>query len=152
VLAEDDDSGEDFNSQISDFILPKDGVYTIIPSALDSTSGAYTISLFLAEPITRRLEIGDTVLGKIEENIEWTFEGQAGQVVTIEMQEDGSGIDTFLTLLGPDGQVLVEDDDGGDGRNSRISGFILTEDGIYKIIPKALDGSFGAYRISIIDE
>ena len=28
--------------------------------------------------------------------------------MTIDLQEDGSDIDTFLTLVGPDGQLLAE--------------------------------------------
>ena len=147
ILAEDDDSGDDFNSKIDRFILPETGSYAIIPRSLDTDTGAYRLSLKKA--VTQPLKLGETRSGRIGADIVWIFEGQAGKIVTISMNEAGSGFDAFLTLVGPNGQILAEDDDSGDDFNSKIDRFILSETGSYTIIPRSLDTSSGDYNLSL---
>lgn len=48
----------------------------------------------------------------------FSFPGQAGQTVTIDLSSNA--FDTALLLLNPVTDELVEDDDSGPGRNSRI--------------------------------
>jgi len=80
---------------------------------------------------------GNMVEGEITESstsIPYTFEGNAGDVVTISMTADeDSSLDTYLELLGPDGMLVSENDDGGEGLNSLIVGQPLPEDGVYTI-------------------
>jgi hypothetical protein len=53
----------------------------------------------------------------------YTFNAAAGQRVAILASAASAGNpDTFLTLLGPNGVVLLNDDDSGGGQNSRIPG------------------------------
>ena len=52
----------------------------------------------------------------------YTFSASAGQRVTISTNAPVGNPDTFLTLLGPNGVVLLTDDDSGGGTNSRIPG------------------------------
>jgi Metallo-peptidase family M12/Calx-beta domain/Reprolysin family propeptide/Bacterial pre-peptidase C-terminal domain len=53
----------------------------------------------------------------------YTFNAAAGQRVAIQASAASAGNpDTFLTLLGPNGVVLLNDDDSGGGQNSRIPG------------------------------
>jgi len=97
------------------------------------------------EPVTGTIEVGGRSL--------WIFKGMAGQVVTITMTGDDYGVDPYLTLLGPDGTVLVEDDDGGDGKNSMIRGFSLPETGVYAIIARGYSlNSAGVYRLTLVDD
>ena len=49
----------------------------------------------------------------------YSFTASAGQQVSITTS---GGFDTFLNLLGPNGVVLLADDDSGGGTNSRIPG------------------------------
>lgn len=83
----------------------------------------------------------------------YSFSGTAGQRVAVSMTAQ---FDTYLFLNRPDGTVLAEDDDGGEGFNSRIpanSGFItLPTTGTYTIWANALDpdDAFGAYSLSLI--
>jgi hypothetical protein len=54
----------------------------------------------------------------------YTFTGAAGQLVALSL--NSTAFDPYLYLIGPDGAVLAEDDDGGDALNARIpagSGF-----------------------------
>jgi serine/threonine-protein kinase len=72
----------------------------------------------------------DTVL----EAHDWTFEGQAGQVVTLRCTAaPGAETDPRINLLAPDGSWLSADDDGGEGLSSLIANFELPMDGIYTV-------------------
>ena len=80
----------------------------------------------------------DTVLA-------WRFEGAQGDVVTLALEAvDNPNLDTLLTLRGPDGSVLVEDDDSGTGLFSRIADYTLPADGMYVVEVSSLarSGSF----------
>lgn len=65
----------------------------------------------------------------------YTFEGQAGQTVTITMESDV--FDSYLVLLGADGNPVAEDDDSAGDLNAQIR-YRLTEDGTYTIIATSL--------------
>ena len=76
----------------------------------------------------------------------YTFEGRAGQEVTIEM--NSREVDSYLILLDPTGQELAQDDDGGENRNSIIQ-VTLPENGIYTILANsAQEQDFGNYILS----
>ncbi len=67
-----------------------------------------------------------------------TFQGSAGDVVTIDMKS-GRG-DTFLQLVDPAGEVVTQDDDGGQNVNSRITEYQLQSSGEYTIIASSFGG------------
>jgi hypothetical protein len=64
----------------------------------------------------------------------YTFSGVAGQTVSLELT---ASFDTYMYLIGPGGNVVAQDDDGGSGLNSRIpatSGeFMLPTTGTYTV-------------------
>ena len=69
----------------------------------------------------------------------WLFTGHADDVVLIDMRAgDANMLDAYLTLLGPDGNTLMSDDDGGEGLNARIGPFQLADDGEYTLELKNL--------------
>jgi tetratricopeptide (TPR) repeat protein len=73
-------------------------------------------------------------LDTIFEAHDWTFEGQAGQVITLRCTAaPGAETDPRINLLAPDGSWLIADDDGGEGLSSRISDFELPVDGTYTV-------------------
>jgi hypothetical protein len=73
-------------------------------------------------------------LDTISEAHDWTFEGNAGQSVTIRCNAaEGSDTDPRIHLYGPDGTVIADDDDSGEDTNALILNFPLTEDGTYTI-------------------
>ena len=67
----------------------------------------------------------------------YTFNGVVGQRVSIALTS--GAFDTFVYLIGPDGNVLQSNDDGGDGSNSRIP----SESGLL-VLPAA-----GTYTIEV---
>jgi hypothetical protein len=79
-------------------------------------------TLSIGDAVTDALAAGDTDL--------WTFNGEAGQIVTISMSSDP--VDTYLELFGPDGEGLTYNDDF-EGFNSQITSFELPASGEYTI-------------------
>jgi len=103
------------------------------------------------------LEYGDQISGEITADAPeelYTFEGSAGDLITIRMEATAQGLDSFLALTGPDGgEPLITDDDTAGNLNSLIGPFRLPADGTYTIIATRfmrLEGtSVGPYTLSL---
>ncbi len=94
------------------------------------------------------LSVGGSAQGTLNSLYEahnWTFEGQAGQMVTIRVNGQGE-TDPRAKLLDPNGNVLAEDDDGGGGWNSLIT-YTLPSNGTYTVRVDIF--TEGTYTISI---
>jgi hypothetical protein len=85
----------------------------------------------------------------------WSFQGNANDVVTIDMAATTGSLDTFLILIGPDGiPVASNDDANADTRNSQILNKQLTATGNYVVLATrfglAIGGTEGEYTLSVI--
>lgn len=160
-LTTDDDSAGNLNSRIENFILPETGTYTINVSSFDtSASGDFTLALSgngggggepTPVPGGSDLSIGDTVSGELsagQPTAEYTFEGEAGQLVSITVTSDD--FDTYLTLEDSTGYSLVTDDDSAGNLDSRIGTFSLPSNGTYTIIVESYDGLYGGFELSLV--
>lgn len=83
----------------------------------------------------------------------YAFSGLAGQQIAIEL--NSTSFDPYLYLIGPNGAVLAQDDDGGSGINSRIPAdtgfFTLPSNGTYQIEAAAFGAAeTGAYTLSLL--
>jgi hypothetical protein len=94
------------------------------------------------------LEEGDSVLasdGSLYD--EYTFEGEAGQRVTISLSS--TDFDTYLALLGPDGEVIAQNDDIVPGNlNSELT-VTLPTTGTYIVIANSFDNT-GRGRYTVV--
>jgi hypothetical protein len=84
-------------------------------------------------------------LNSLSEAHNWTFEGQAGQSVTIRANGQGD-TDPRAKLIDPNGNVIAEDDDGGGGWNSLITA-TLPETGTYTVRIDVF--TEGTYSVSV---
>jgi hypothetical protein len=89
-----------------------------------------------ASPVPRLVSLPVTINGRIfprEDVDDWSIEAKAGQVITCEVNAArlGSGLDSRLEVLGPDGQVLAENSDAF-GLDSFVR-FTAPRDGKYTI-------------------
>lgn len=140
VVAQDDDGGQ--GGEWVSLNLPTAGVYTIeITSVFSQDTGNYTLR-FNSECMTVPVSTGQFVNGSLtvddcmslnrrERFVDrYTFSGSSGQRVDVLIT--AANFDTDLILLGPIGNVVVEDDDGGQGGEwiSRT----LTQDGTHTIL------------------
>ncbi|HVG29517.1 MAG TPA: pre-peptidase C-terminal domain-containing protein [Pyrinomonadaceae bacterium] len=166
---QDDDGGGGTDSLIS-VTLPSTGTYTILATSFVSgATGSYSLSLNDVTPCTPTTtpitpvsggtatatgalstsdchDLGDNSYYDV-----YTFSGTAGQQVAVAMS---SSFDNFLFLIGPDGDELARDDDGGGGTNARIpagTGFArLPQTGTYRIVANsALPNVTGSYTVSL---
>ena len=107
-----------------------------------------------ASPPTQQdihLDYDSVVQGQISETVSeetWRFDGQAGDLILIDMRAASSSLDTSLTLIGPAGGQLISDDDSGPGFNARIGPFELPLQGEYTILAGHYSGQ-GAYTLEL---
>ncbi len=99
---------------------------------------------------------GQVVTGEITQDapeVRYTFTGAAGDVIVIRMNATQSGLDSYLELLGPDGQSLQTNDDSGGNLNSLIGPFRLPASGTYTVIAtrfmRQQGSSTGPFELSI---
>lgn len=171
TLASDDDGGGGTNSRIptgsGSLTLPTTGIYTIYASSFSpDTTGSYSLTLTGQTPggscPSTSISIGQTINGALSNSDcqlsdnslfdSYSFSGTAGQTISISLTS--SVFDTYLHLLQPDGTLLADDDDGGDGLNSRIppeSGTLtLPVTGTYKILANSFSPNVtGAYSLTL---
>jgi hypothetical protein len=160
-LANDDDSGEGVNAQLT-YTLPYTGSYRIIANSYSSglRTGNYVLSLRLQgaavalgqpQPITPAANPGTgPMLGMIGANQQvqgnltamdsrydgkpyqaWGFQCAAGQ--TFQMDILGSGWDNYALVFDPAGSIAARDDDSGGNLNARVS-HTCRSAGVYRLI------------------
>ena len=170
VLVQDDDSAGDLNSR-AEFRTFEAGRYTVLATAFSSEGrGSYSLVAdaidpsLLADPrraLSRTpIGFGDTIEGTLERSDAlipardanadgYTFEAEAGQ--RFEINLTSASFDTYLRLVGPTGESVMMDDDGGESTNSRIR-YTAAHAGTYTIVATAYssDGA-GAYTVSLTE-
>lgn len=78
---------------------------------------------------------------------EYEVDLRAGWRLTVHMQS--TAFDTYLWLIGPAGNSLVQDDDGAEGTDSQLS-YVVAHDGRYTIRANSYDGAGrGAYHLDV---
>ena len=171
-LAQNDDASnpeiEGLNSQIEVFELPDDGEYIIVATRLGDGVGEYTLTLeeggiSRAERAQGATPIayGDTVTGELsaEEGVQlYTFEGTAGDIITITMiADDTDDLDPRIALYAFDDYAAnsyptMSNDDAFEnddlGLNSQIFEFELYLDATYIIEATYFRGE-GGYTLTL---
>lgn len=117
--------------------------------------GLETIDLASEQAV--EIAYGETVRGVIGQGNEfdlWTFDGAAGDTVTITMTRQNGSLDTQLYLVGPDGfELQANDDANADTTDAQIADFPLTADGTYTIVATSYGtiygGTGGNYGLSL---
>jgi hypothetical protein len=170
TLVTDDDGAGGKSAQITSFKLPADGAYIILAESYNKVSvGAYTltvagtaaqnsgVTVITATPIGQPAAAGGTIdpgqavnaaFDSQTRSATYTFQGQAGQQVTITLTSED--FDVILTLKDTAGATLVSDDDSAGNLNARIKDFILPYSGGYQILVASSAGaSAGKYALKL---
>ncbi|MDB9526598.1 trypsin-like peptidase domain-containing protein [Oscillatoria sp. CS-180] len=149
LYLEDDDSAGDLNARL-EITLPQDGSYIIIANSFaQGEQGSYDLRLsevgagsVQAPPagnserlILREsgvLSPGDEIAPDGTLYDQYTFDGQAGQsvTVTIESQE----FDTYLAIVDSNGNLVAENDDISASNTNSEASFTLPNTGRYLVI------------------
>lgn len=125
---------------------------------------ASTLDYFSRLSSATPIEYGDTVPGSItasERVVLYSFEGQTGDRILINMQRTGGTLDTALFLISPEGNQLANNDDivdpvtGERNTNSAIEGVTLRSIGTYYIIAThyglQFGGTTGTYNLTLFE-
>jgi len=162
-VAQDDDGGGGSNSRIV-ATLPADGTYLLMANSYQAgQAGGYSLQAQVGDNsagnsanqsrfILRQegiLGSGASVLpsdGSLYQ--EYTFEGRAGQSVTINLASQD--FDPYLALVDPNDQVVGENDDVSQSNPNAALTVSLRRTGTYKVIVNSYDKSGrGRYLLTI---
>jgi uncharacterized protein YdeI (BOF family) len=141
VLATDDDSAGNLDSQVTGFSIESAGTYQILVQSYESAqgnvgeAGDYVLTVEEAQGII--LEYGMSVEGELSEAetaVYYTFRGDEGDTILVTMIA-ADGWDTYLNLYQgtEDSTRLGSDDDSAGNFNSLIGPFTLPASGLYTI-------------------
>ncbi|MBN1566078.1 MAG: hypothetical protein JXA10_19720, partial [Anaerolineae bacterium] len=114
-----------------------------------NTTGAYTLNLTLQEAGTQEegiLTYGRVVSGEITDTTFrefWTFRGTRGDVIDAIMSATSGDLDTYLSLISPQGDVLVSTDFGSTGTDAALFAVTLPTTGNYSLSARRAGGNFG---------
>jgi hypothetical protein len=165
LIAENDDGlGEGTNAYIL-ASLPSNGRYRIVARSFgeESATGLYEVALALAgapaapgrpvdarpgDFVVGRLEPGDSVLGDSTYADVIVFRPDRAGEITIDMH--GGEFDAFLLVKDATGRTLGTDDDGGPGRDARVT-MRVSAGQTYRIYANSYgeERVSGTYRVSL---
>jgi hypothetical protein len=161
LLAEDDDSGGDYNAMIADLIIPDTGQYEIHMRSYTTDGGDYRVALsfdpnFSGETLPPYTASGDFSIAYGERVTDaltgrgghrWAFYGQAGDTVYIRLAS--RDFDTVVELHDPSLTLLATNDDSSGSTNSYLS-YTLPVTGEYGIVVHGYSsGASGQYSLSL---
>ena len=140
---------------LTDILLPENGTYIIEAEEFFNEAGRYTVTLLLSDEPQfgggGRMEFGQEINSELAENDEhnWIFHGTAGQSVTIILTPLDDQLDAILELESPNGEGLVDLDEGFAGDPEVITGFELEVTGDYIITVYGFAEHGGNYTLSL---
>ncbi len=152
-----------FNDRyVQTFVVEADGSTRVLPGGFNSEGTAgFDFRSEPALPIQLNVPVNGSITLDNAFDV-YSFQGTAGDVVTIRMEATQGTLDTKLFLVGPSGAELIVNDDadpalvtGVEGRttDSLISAFTLTETGEYLIVATRFGdvngGTTGGYRLTL---
>ncbi len=160
-----DDALGTFNALVANVELPPARFYTILATRYGGV-GEFTLTVTLTETADPAVWLGElALLGDIAPDTPiveelalrdaghvWRFEGQRGQLLTVDMiAPEGSDVDPYLYLADAGGNFLASNDDiiFGQDYNARLSSVRLPADGQYFIIATSFGDAAGPYELTM---
>lgn len=147
VLVSDDDGGEGYNARAI-FLAPEAGEYSVVVRGfIGNATGSYVLTSTNDAP---QLSLGEPLDVELAENglVLAYFIAESGVAVTIRATA-GDGVDTNLTLTGPDGTQVAFNEDY-DGINPVIDSAILQQTGLYAVtLAPYSDDDFGTVTLLV---
>ena len=140
LMASSDDSNNSLNAALFDVPIRRSGRHTVLVRGYNTDPGRYALALTGGHPTTSSSALVDDEPRMVvlsQPGSKWQHQGQKGTYLTITATADNQ-TDTFLALYGPDGALLISDDDSGLDLNAEIVEFQLPEDGLYTVHARAI--------------
>ncbi len=170
VRNDDDPLAAGRDSFIHEFVLPDNGIYTIVATRFrqeaGSSEGEFRLILEraggvppgAAETGDHDITYGETVRGTISHEMwmqEYTFTAQAGDLVDIQMQNVRGTLDPVIMLLDETDNELARNDDDplSAGRDAYLRRYRIPADGVYIIVAtrfrQEAGQSVGVFRLTL---
>jgi hypothetical protein len=171
LVRNDDESSESLNSIIRGFRLPESGTYIVVASRYGQqfgfTEGDFELSLTKVSTaestfglFSQSIAYGNAITGTINDDVPsilYTFRGNEGDTVSIQMLATSGDLDTRLILTDNLGNTLVANDD--DLLNltidALINGYILPNSGYFTVVATRYGGAptSGDFQLTVtLDE
>lgn len=160
-VAEDDDGGTGVNAYLS-FASPRGGFYYVAASSFGGTgTGRYSLRVSDTDvpgnPGTDEYlnsAEGDDRVSRIDmdgdlDQFRVELEGGARYLIDVSGEGDDPLADPYLTIVNSSGELVMTDDDSGNGLDARLRFTPQTSD-LYYIQASGLGGSTGMYKVSIV--
>ena len=143
LVAENDDGDGGLGSRLSYIVMKEQTFQLHVASLGDGGGGDYELSL--AERKAKPLALGKASKAKMEDGgtDHWSLDGKAGASVFFSVRS--AEFDTHVSVRGPDGVLLGQDDNGGVNTDSLLA-LKLPKDGRYTIWVSPRRGA-GEYTI-----
>ena len=131
---------------------PDPASYTATPPLL--VVGVPTATPFFAEQgtVIGALEAGASVEGRFSGRASvphvYTFDGRAGQYISVELARTSGTVDPVLLLYDPAGAPLAVDDNAGGGGDALLRSVPLRADGRYSVVASG-KAQPGGYRLTL---
>ncbi len=143
LVTSNDDSSSSLTAALFDVQLAKAGPYTIKVRGYDNDRGSYALALTGGHPTVGGgpLNSGESRSVMLsDQGYKWRYQGQQGTYLNIGIEGAG-GVDSVLSLYGPNGDLLTSDDDSGGNLNPEIIDFALPTSGMYTVRAATIAGS-----------
>jgi hypothetical protein len=149
LLADDDDSGEDYNARIEVFVAAGKTYRVKLRSYDEDEEGKFSILLnYKPLPQPTELHFGTSLSGRLSSGDEHWFSVRSPSKAGILVVETHGDTDTFLKVYDSLYNFISGDDDGGEGYNALVEIF-AEPDKTYLIKLKCYDkDERGRYSIS----
>jgi hypothetical protein len=92
-------------------------------------------------------EVSQKVWGK---RLDFTYEGKAGEVITLRVISKTQGLDPWVQLFDPEGREEASDDDGGGKGNPLIASHALRRSGQYTVGVGSAGGRSGELSVLLV--
>ncbi len=172
VIADNDDWQDTRNARIPNLLIEETGAYIIVASRYGQASGTSTGSFVLTLEEAENSGLGNSVQAAVPmefgESVQdtltddqpvkyFTFEARRDDLVTVTMERDGGRLDAYLKLANAGLQELAADDDGGGGKNAKLSEYLIPADGVYYILATRYEGpdappTIGRFKLTLTSQ
>lgn len=140
---------------LADVLLYRTGTYQIQVTEFFRQPGRYTLRLFITtEPQFEgggRIAVGQEINGQLpaQGTQTWVFEGNAGEMVSIILTPLDEQFDAVLEVVGPEGTILANLDEGFSGDSEVAANLELAVTGEYVIVIQEFNDRGGRYALSL---
>lgn len=147
------DDARNFDAALA-YVVPMTGQYVLrLTSNQGNSAGGYAVELAFDPEMTRMtpptlITIGNVAQGQVERDgaQAWRVVGAAGERLGVRVESRTTGFDARLTIYGPDGAQLAENDDSGGNLNPLLN-LTLPDDGAYTLVVGSYNGDAGQYSL-----